>query len=472
MADARIQCLIETVERMRRRDFRIEVPEGTEDEIGRLCASLGGLAESLKGRPPELERLAALIERVGSGLRLDDVLDHIYKSFRDIIPYDRIGCALLEKKGAILRSRWMRNDSGEIKLIKNYWAPMRNSSLLKIIATGRPRIINDLQQYLHEHPASQSTQMIVAEGIRSSLTCPLIAAGKPRGFLFFSSRTPGTYRKVHADVYLGIASRLSMAIEKGRLYQELLELGELKNKFLGMASHDLRHPLTIIMGLAALLQDDDPLPGPESTKSLAGKIITSADSMLALLDNLLDLSVLESGRFRIQPRRVVLEEFFQGCLVKYRPLAEAKEISLIFESAGMDYDAVLDPVRIEQVLVNLISNAVKFSNSGTRIAIRVSCWDETLRVSVEDEGQGIPKEELQGVFDPDTQLSVKPTGSERSTGVGLLIVRQIVEAHGGNIRVGSVEGRGSNFIFELPLKGPPKTGRSAPAEKVREKTSG
>ncbi|MEE8425293.1 MAG: HAMP domain-containing protein, partial [Elusimicrobiota bacterium] len=130
--DARIQRLIETVERMRRGDFRVEIPEGTEDEIGRLCASLGGLAESLEGKHAELERLAVLIDLVGSGLRLDDVLDHIYKSFQDIIPYNRIGCALLEKKGTLLRARWVRIDFGEVKLPKNYWASMRNSSLRKI----------------------------------------------------------------------------------------------------------------------------------------------------------------------------------------------------------------------------------------------------------------------------------------------------------------------------------------------------
>ena len=103
-----------------------------------------------------------------------------------------------------------------------------------IIDTGKPRILNDLEEYLSEHPDSESTHLIVEEGMRSSLTCPLIALGKPLGFIFFSSMQKNTYRDIHVELFLQIAAQLGLIAEKGKLYENSVELNVLKNKFLGI----------------------------------------------------------------------------------------------------------------------------------------------------------------------------------------------------------------------------------------------
>lgn len=168
------------------------------------------------------------------------MLNRVYNSFHKVIPYNRIGCALLnnEKREAV--AYWAKTDAAKVRLRVGHTAAMTGSSLYEIIETGQPRILNDLEAYLAEHPASDSTRLIVEEGMRSSLTCPLIAQGKPVGFLFFSSREKDTYQDIHQDIFLQIAEQISILIEKSRLYQQLYEL----NQKLLLAQDELQRQAT------------------------------------------------------------------------------------------------------------------------------------------------------------------------------------------------------------------------------------
>jgi PAS domain S-box-containing protein len=209
----------------------------------------------------QAETLAELAAKVDAGFRMEEVLDHVFEAFQTVIPFERIGCALIEEGGRTARAAYARSVSSEIELPTGYSAPLEGSSLQTILEGKRPRILNDLELYLREHPNSESTRRIVAEGMRSSLTCPLIAMGKPVGFLFFSSAKPRTYSEVHVEIYLRIAERLSMIIEKGRLTQELIDtkrLLETRNQFIKevfgrytseeVASQILRSPQALKIG--------------------------------------------------------------------------------------------------------------------------------------------------------------------------------------------------------------------------------
>jgi diguanylate cyclase (GGDEF)-like protein len=143
-----------------------------------------------------------------------------------LIPYDRIGLALLEEGQAVVRAFWARSEATQIKLPLGYSAGLAGSSLEGIIRTGRPRILNDLTAYLKDHPDSDSTRRIVAEGMRSSLTCPLVVKKQPVGFLFFSSMKTNTYSEDHQELFLQIADQMATTLEKGRIYQELLDITE------------------------------------------------------------------------------------------------------------------------------------------------------------------------------------------------------------------------------------------------------
>lgn len=220
----RLESYSSALRQMRTGQFpALPAPGNVAGPINAIGYELAQLAEWLDLRFKEFHKIQAVYEEIGSELFAESVLDRIYNTFTSLIPYDRIGCALLVENDQKLSAYWARAAYAELKIRKNYTAHMAGSSLESILATGEPRIINDLEDYLFEHPDSISTQLIVAEGIRSSLTCPLIANGKPLGFLFFSSCEKNTYRDLHHDIFLQIASQISMLIEKSLLYSRLFE---------------------------------------------------------------------------------------------------------------------------------------------------------------------------------------------------------------------------------------------------------
>jgi diguanylate cyclase (GGDEF)-like protein len=173
-------------------------------------------------REHELTWLFDAIDAIEKGVRLEDVLAHIYSGFRGLIPYKRIGCAFLRDGGRVLDAHWCRSELGPLQIDAGYNRPIAGSSLEAVLATGQPRIINDLPAYLKAKPQSDATRRIVAEGGRSSLTCPLIVDGVPFGFLFFTHDEVNAYKPEHQGLFRQIASQVSAAISKSRAFEELL----------------------------------------------------------------------------------------------------------------------------------------------------------------------------------------------------------------------------------------------------------
>jgi serine phosphatase RsbU (regulator of sigma subunit) len=196
-----------------------EIPPGSESGIAGE-EDAGRLLRHLRHREEEFTRLIQITERINYGVSLDDVLEFIYREMRPVIPYDRISVALVDESRGMAVSHWCRSDRDMI-LKAGYEAPLKGSSLEQVLATGKPRIINDLEGYLLGKPQSDSTRLIVQEGMRSSLTCPLTVQGRPVGFMFFSSAGKGTYSNVHVRFFQQVAGLLSGFVEKGRLYSEL-----------------------------------------------------------------------------------------------------------------------------------------------------------------------------------------------------------------------------------------------------------
>jgi signal transduction histidine kinase len=461
--DPRIPVYLNAIEKLKRGEYDVEIPADTSDSIGRLGQSLRELARALEASYFEIRKLSKITSQISSGILLDDILEQVYRDFREVIPYNRIGLALIDFDDQTVTARWAKSDLPQVKLHKGFTAPLAGSSLQSIVDTRQPRILNDLRAYLAKKPESNSTRLIVEEGIQSSLTCPLIANDIPIGFIFFSSAQVDTYADVHVETFQKVADQLSLIVEKGRLVSELLvqkqaierqneelnRLNELKNRFLGIAAHDLRSPLSVIQTTIDLLLGPDAHLYESENRSLLEAVGNQARHMLVLINDLLDYSEIEAGKLPLSYETIDVHSFLQSVIVDLDRTAASKNTEVLYEVSSMD-KLLADKHRLRQVLENLISNAIKFSPPGSQIRVDVIREENQWRFNVRDQGPGIKPEEREMLFTPFARLSARPTAGEKSTGLGLAISRWVIEAHRGGIGVDSEPGKGSNFWFTIP----------------------
>ena len=203
-----------------------------------------------------LGRLLGQVNRkLSEGNDFGKIFDFLFETLNLIIPYDRIGIALVEGEGDSRQicAKWLKTKLPKTYLGSGYCELLKGRSLEKILNTGKPRIISDLLEYGKIHPDSHSTKLILHEGIRSSLTCPLMADGKTIGLVFFSCTKKDAYKNEHIQTYLSIADELSIVIEHGRLREWFInDLSREQN--LRMVLHDLKNPLNVIQGYLEISQ--------------------------------------------------------------------------------------------------------------------------------------------------------------------------------------------------------------------------
>lgn len=232
--------------------------------------------------------------------------------------------------------------------------------------------------------------------------------------------------------------------------RDLERLNAQKNQLLGMVAHDLRNPLAVIIDYCDFLASTAGERLNPSEAEYLQEIHNSSRFMLAMVGDLLDLSAVESGRLNLDLHAVEIEPLARRVIALARPQAERKGIVLEMTCEDSLPPVLVDEFKVQQVLTNLVSNAIKFSSPGTQTRVRLRRCDEGACVEVQDQGPGIPPDEVSKLFKPYSRTSVRTTGGESSTGLGLAICRRIVEGHGGQIMVESQLGVGTMFRFTLP----------------------
>ncbi len=258
------------------------------------------------------------------------------------------------------------------------------------------------------------------------------------------------------------------AAEKERLYREAQEASRLKDEFLATVSHELRTPLTAILGWAHMLRTGQ-LDGGSASNAFE-TIERNARAQAQLIDDLLDVSRIITGKLRIDVRPVDPNSFIEAAVEAVRPAAEAKGVRLqkVLDTGVVSVSG--DPVRLQQVVWNLLANAIKFTPRGGRVQVRLERVNSHVEVAVSDTGSGIPAEFLPHVFDRFRQADQKTTRRHGGMGLGLAIVRHLVELHGGTARAESAgEGQGATFTVLLPVAPvysvEPSEGRVHPASR-------
>ncbi len=220
-----------------------------------------------------------------------------------------------------------------------------------------------------------------------------------------------------------------------------------KNEFLGIAAHDLRNPIGVIQGFANLLEEEI----GDEFKIYTGTITRVSSEMLTLLNDFLDISKIEAGRLDLKSNEIEYISFVEQNIKMNRLIALNKKIKIVSDIEMDSQILHIDSGKIEQVLNNLISNAIKFSYPDSTVIVKVFKEKDQIVTQVIDHGQGIPENEIDKIFDPFKKTSVRPTGNENSHGLGLAIVKKIVEGHHGTVGVTSEFGKGSIFYFTIPL---------------------
>ena len=289
------------------------------------------------------------------------------------------------------------------------------------------------------------------------ISVPMVSGGRHVGTLSFvrqDDRAPFS----DADVQLAEFSvaHVAAAIHVVELLADLTEANaglaeanQHKSEFLAHMSHELRTPLNSILGFAQLLTDDSFGPLSERQARYVGHIRSSGDHLLALINDVLDLSKVEAGQLDLQVETFALQPLLDECVGDVRPLADAKDLDLRLRAGG-ELTVRADRRRLAQVVLNLLSNAIKFTPEGGRVTVSASDEHGAVAIQVRDSGIGIATAEQQRIFDAFFQVRGGRTRPEEGTGLGLALSRRLMELMDGTLNVTSREGRGSTFSVRVP----------------------
>src|SRR4030095_1690986 len=230
----------------------------------------------------------------------------------------------------------------------------------------------------------------------------------------------------------------------------LIKLNEEKNEFMGIAAHDLRNPLSGILSFSRKLRTQPERYTKEEVSQITHEMELASEKMLELISKMLDYNIIESGKKIFNSGRFSANEILLSMMPAYNERAAAKNISVNF-SCEDDMFVYADRDALEQILDNLISNAIKFTPQGKNIFIKAFTNGGFTRFEVKDEGPGLTDKDKQKLFGRFARLSAQPTGNEKSTGLGLSIAKKLTNIMGGKIWCESTHGEGATFIIELPV---------------------
>ena len=234
-------------------------------------------------------------------------------------------------------------------------------------------------------------------------------------------------------------------------HKEAERLNQLKSEFMASISHELRTPLHTIIGFAELLSEEGAGPLNEKQRRFVNHIQTDSEHLLGLINDVLDLSRIEAGGLVVRTEALPLQPAISEAVNAIQPQAAQKQVA-VREGAIPKTEVLADPLRVRQILYNLLSNGVKFTDPGGEVGVSAEVDGDSVRITVADTGRGIPEEECGRIFDKFYQVGYTTAGVRQGTGLGLTICRQLVEIQGGKIWVDSEPGKGSRFHFTLPVR--------------------
>lgn len=474
--------------------YRTEVQPFTDKEIERLTSfaemavtaiekirlfrELQARTEELAESVEELRALSQTTQAVNSSLDLQRVLSAIAEQ----------ACKLCHGDAGLITE--VEERTGEFRPCASWnVSPRLVQSILAAPpawgngATGQSAALRGPVQIpdILAAPGYRWRDLLSREGYRAILSVPLLRDGRVIGTIAVARAAAGPFVDRHVHLLTTFANQAAIALEHARLFEQLQEkaaqleaVSRHKSEFLASMSHELRTPLNAIIGFSEVLLD--PSLGSvtdEERHEFLTNILTSGKHLLRLINDVLDLSKVEAGKLELHPEAVSLAETVEGVLGTLKALATRKRIRIVNEiQPGLD-PVHADPARLKQILYNLLSNAIKFTPEDGQVTVAASCAagangstgaeqgapqplcpsapQRYLEVSVTDTGVGIPPADLGRIFEEFEQVKDALRPSQEGTGLGLALVKKLVEMQEGSIRVASAPGQGSTFTFTIPV---------------------
>lgn len=395
-----------------------------------------------------MQSLSALAERIARGSSLHETLDTAYAGLRTFIPFDRLGVALLESGGDVARCIYARSETVKLKLRVGYAEPLAGSSLLHVLSGGVPRVISDLQAYAVEHPKSRSTRLMLAEGLRSSLTCPLAVGGRPSGFVFFSSTEPDRYRDAHVQTFQLIAGQFAALLEKALLYEALAVRTEEREWRIAEMLHKLEQPFGTMRTSLQHLASEGLGKEDARHREVYNRLIGSLAQVSAVVSNLASLENAGPPDDSLATRPVDLAEVLNAAVMKHFETAERRNIrfSRVLPSSLPTVQG--DPALLSQVFDRLVGCSVESSHPGTDISLCVREREGFVDVTLIDEGLGLSDQEIRAMLNP---FGPSLVGSAEPDAMTLPRIKEVVRRHGGTARLETRIGVGTRFTVSLPV---------------------
>jgi signal transduction histidine kinase/DNA-binding FrmR family transcriptional regulator len=399
-----------------------------------------------------------------STFNLQAVLDTLVESAARLCHADRVSITLPDDR--FFRRAASYGFSNEfIALMDSQPLPIDRSNVVgRVVLGGKTVQVADAQADPEMTYITQSMRR--ADPTRALLGVPLLREGVPVGVLVLARGEVEPFTTNQVALVETFADQAVIAIENVRLFEEIqnksrqLEVASRhKSQFLANMSHELRTPLNAILGYTELILDNIYGDAPAKMRTVLERVQANGKHLLGLINDVLDLSKIEAGQLVLSLGDYSIKEMVQGVYTAVEPLANTKKLDFKVELPTDLPPARGDDRRLTQVLLNLVGNAIKFTDQG-EVAIKAAASNNAYTISVRDTGPGIAEADQIKIFDEFQQADSSATKAKGGTGLGLSIARRIVEMHGGKLWVESRLGHGSTFLFTIPIKVEEQAGRT------------
>ncbi|MGH4117800.1 GAF domain-containing sensor histidine kinase [Clostridium sp.] len=406
------------------------------------------------------EKMETTVNIFKSTTDINDIFNGLIKSLHGIIAYDAaISISISDHKFNLMASFGCE---GKISL-NSYMQDDKFIFLIKkVLENKEPYYIVDLKKI--EYTKYNAEFQLLLYHMRSLLIIPIINSENIYGVIIILNHKKYAYNKIQIANAFSFTSKVGIAIENASLFQKMKDMDKMKTNFLSTVSHELRTPLTSIIGFTEMVKrkfegqivEELDLTREKNQSSIIkirrniNIILSEGERLSNLINDLLDISRMEAGKFSLNMREINIEEIITQVITLTNPIIRDKSLQVIQNIREPLPKIMADKDKLMQVIINLISNAIKFTDEGC-IVCTARRVQENIIVSISDTGVGIKEEDKKYVFEKFSQVGDHFTSKPCGTGLGLAICKYIIEEHGGKIWVESEIAKGSDFSFSIPI---------------------